>query len=289
MCSFFQPNIVEHFAVEPLSRIAMDDRFVKEINQFFAEIKIQNNVRLVDGKFGKMCVIKHEPTGKLFVKKSVAIKYVTEIEPMVHQLMKDNRYFIKLYYSLTTLKSQILILDYVAGGDLFDFLKKHKKVSEAETRSIVGQLTEALNALHSYKIIHNDLKLENVLYVRHKQIYLCDYGLCKIVNTSSCRDGTKEYMSPEKLKRQNYDVHVDWWALGILTYELLIGHHPYKHSNDNDEDFDLDVLQQRQQKKLHKYNFLSSDAQKFLEAMLMYNINYRLCTYETVIKHSFLS
>lgn len=263
------------------------DSALQEITDFYAEIKPVSDQKLIDGKYGEVSVWKHEPTQKLFLKKQIKIKHYNEIEPMVHALMKNNRYFINLYYSVTTLKYHVLIMDYIKGGDLFDLLKSEQSLTTQETRLIINQLCEGLYALHKHHYIHNDIKLENVLYNRYKQIYIADYGLCKVVGQESCYDGTVDYFSPEKISGRNYDYNFDWWAVGILTHELLTGAHPYK--NNPDETLTVDKLEERQQKKLVFKSSVSVNAQSFITSLLKYNINYRTCKYYEIKKHNFLT
>ncbi|AIZ48561.1 protein kinase-1 [Agrotis segetum nucleopolyhedrovirus B] len=262
------------------------DSALQEINDFYSEIIPEREHKLINGKYGQVSVWKHEPTQKLFLKKQIKLKHYNEVEPMIHALMKDNRYFINLYYSVTTLKSHVLIMDFIKGGDLFDLLKSERSLSTQETVLIVKQLCEGLYALHKHHYIHNDIKLENVMYNRYKQIYIADYGLCKVVGQKSCYDGTVDYFSPEKIKGRDYNYHFDWWAVGILTHELLTGTHPYKY--DSDETLDVDKLEERQQKKLVFKSNVSPIAKSFIESLLKYNINYRMYKYSDIIKHSFL-
>ncbi|QEI03575.1 PK-1 [Rachiplusia nu nucleopolyhedrovirus] len=271
------------------------DGTIREINDFYSEIVQERNLFVNDGKFGHVTIWKHKPTQKLFLMKQINIKHFSATEPLVHHLMKSNPYFIKLFFSFTTLKSHILIMDYVKGGDLFDLRKKHVRLPEEETQLIIGQLTEALMSLHKHRIIHNDVKLENVLYSRHKQIYLCDYGLCQIMGNPSCYDGTTDYFSPEKIKKKPYDGSFDWWAVGVLTYELLSGRHPFRtYYNDDDDDcdddsFEIEDLHNKQQMKLNRIMSVSKQANIFIEQMLKYNINYRLKNGHDILNHEFLT
>ena len=149
------------------------------------------------------------------------------------------------------------------------------------------ELCDGLYALHKHHYIHNDIKLENILYTRYKQIYIADYGLCKVVGQESCYDGTVDYFSPEKILSRNYDYHFDWWAVGVLTHELLTGEHPYK--SDPDEKLTVDKLEDRQQRKLVFHSSVSANAQSFITNLLKYNLNYRLHRYQDIIKHEFLT
>ncbi|AXS67669.1 protein kinase 1 [Cryptophlebia peltastica nucleopolyhedrovirus] len=261
------------------------DIVVDDLDEFKQNLTLEKNIKLINGKFGKVSVWRHEPTKKLFLLKQITHGY-NEIEPMIHYLMKKNKYFLNLYYSVNSPTTNILIMDYIADGDLFDLLRRESRLPEPEVRSIILQLVDALQALHKNFIIHNDVKLENVLYHRKRQIYLCDYGLCRIVGVKSCQDGTLDYFSPEKIMGRNYDFGFDWWSVGVLTYELITGTHPYKF--DPDEDLTTNVLQRRQQRKLEFKPSVSIAAQSFIEKLLFYNINYRLTSGDEIKLNKFL-
>jgi serine/threonine protein kinase len=265
------------------------DSALQEINDFYAGLQLERNIKVADGKFGQVSVWRHVPTQYLFLKKTIKIKHFNEVEPMIHSLMSNHKYFIKLYYSVTTLQNHVLIMDYIKGGDLFELLKMEDRVSVLEAKLIIKQLCEGLYALHTHHIIHNDIKLENILYTRYKNIKIADYGLCKIVGQKSCYDGTTDYFSPEKIARQCYDFHFDWWAVGIVAYELLCGDggHPFK--NDINEMMTVDKLAERHQRKLRfNSNNFDKDSQHFINSLLKYNINYRVYKYSEVSKLNFI-
>lgn len=261
------------------------DVLIKELNDFYKDCQPQKKYKLIDGKFGKVSVYKHTLTQKEFLVKEIAAKNYNGIETFIHDLMKDNKYFIKVYYACTSLRSHVLIMDFIKGGDLFDLLRCESRLTEKETQLIVCQLCDALDALHRRKFIHNDIKLENILYTRYHQIYLCDFGLCKCIGTESNFDGTLDYFSPEKIKKKPNDVHNDWWAVGILMYEMMTGKHPYKQNID--EDLTVDVLERRQRLNVSFKTNLSVTAKSFISSLLRYNINYRLNAYDNICKHLF--
>lgn len=92
----------------------------------------------------------------------------------------------------------------------------------------------AINELHTKGIMHRDLKLENILVDEKGYLKIIDYGLAKILGgselaTSYC--GTPEYLAPEMVDGQGHDKTVDWWALGVLMYEMLTGMTPFFNKN----------------------------------------------------------
>ncbi|AGE89858.1 protein kinase [Spodoptera littoralis nucleopolyhedrovirus] len=270
----------------------MDTRFVEDINQFCRDVQVHSGgggSRLIDGKYGKVSVIRHTPTDKLFLKKTIKHENFDAIELTVHHLMRDHSNFIKLYYAFNTPKIHVLIMDYVEDGDLFEILKMDGPFSERKTANVVSQLVFALNSLHKHRIIHNDVKLENVLYTRsNRRVQLCDYGLCKPIGAVQKQDGTVDYFSPEKIRDQPYDETMDFWAVGVIAYELLSGEHPYKDGKD--DDLDVDILKYRIEKSFRpiRKRDISEVAIDFIKNMLHPNVKSRLCKIKHITIHDFL-
>ncbi|ACF05297.1 protein kinase [Adoxophyes orana nucleopolyhedrovirus] len=264
----------------------MVDYVADELTNFKKDT-IKMNIKISDGKFGKITVLQHKPTMKLFLCKEIRPQDYNGIEPMVHTIMQKNKYFLKLYYLCETPRRNILIMDYVPDGDLFNLLRKEDHLGEDEVIFIIRQVCEALAALHKHLIIHNDIKLENVLYTRGKQIYLCDYGLCRIKDSKCVDDGTLDYFSPEKLSCLFYSYSVDWWAVGVLTYELLCGIHPYKKTVGEELSFSQLHYRQKHWEITFKKR-LSTKAKSFIIGMLCYKKDFRITKEKEILGHEFL-
>lgn len=126
------------------------------------------------------------------------------------------------------------VMEFVKGGELYKIYQSKKRFNEKVVRFYAAQLVLAIGYLHSKGIVHRDLKLENILVAENGYIKIIDYGLAKILKnneeaTSFC--GTPEYLAPEMLTKESYDKSVDWWAVGILMYEMLIGVTPFFNRN----------------------------------------------------------
>jgi len=126
-------------------------------------------------------------------------------------------------------------MKYIEGGDLFRHLAKKGRFKEKVARFYAAQVLTALGYLHKKKIIYRDLKLENILLDRDGYILIADFGLSKILSQPEEQThslvGTAAYVAPEILKGGGYDKSVDWWALGILLYEMLHGKPPFYDKN----------------------------------------------------------
>lgn len=129
----------------------------------------------------------------------------------------------------------------MAGNDLFDYLQKRKfKISEARAKQIAYQIASAISYLHSYGIVHRDLKLENVMMSDNTEESvpkIVDFGLSKIIGPSETAVepfGTLGYVAPEVLKKEPYSFSCDLWSLGCIIYALISGSLPFDHE-DNKE------------------------------------------------------
>ncbi|XP_018567827.1 ribosomal protein S6 kinase alpha-5 isoform X3 [Anoplophora glabripennis] len=159
----------------------------------------------------------------------------TKTERQVLEAVRDNPFLVTLHYAFQTDAKLHLILDYVAGGELFTHLYQRDHFTEDEVRIYIGEIILALEHLHALGIIYRDIKLENILVDESGHIVLTDFGLSKELPRADSEQraysfcGTIEYMAPEVVKggTQGHDIAVDWWSVGVLTYELLTGASPF--------------------------------------------------------------
>ena len=132
---------------------------------------------------------------------------------------------------------------FVRGGELFMHLRNSTRFTEERAKFYSAQVALAIGHLHKKHIIYRDLKPENILMDEDGYICLTDFGLAKILQDNAqaysfC--GTPEYLAPEILNEKGHSFPVDWWALGILTYEMIVGFPPfYTGSNNNLKMYEL--------------------------------------------------
>ncbi|KAF8123784.1 cyclic AMP-dependent protein kinase catalytic subunit [Boletus edulis] len=123
-----------------------------------------------------------------------------------------------------------MLMSYVPGGELFTHLRRAQKFTPDVTRFYLANITLALKYLHSFNIIYRDLKPENLLLDSRGYLRLTDFGFAKIVDDRTwtlC--GTPEYLAPEIIQSEGHGKAADWWACGILCYEMLVGYPPFFH------------------------------------------------------------
>lgn len=126
------------------------------------------------------------------------------------------------------------ILPYIAGGEMFTYIQKYGNFSDTLAKFYASQVVLALEYLHFCEIVHRDIKPENILIDTNGYLKLCDFGFCKVLKKKTwtlC--GTPEYLAPEVILSKGYSFTVDWWALGVLIFEMIAGNPPFFASNPN--------------------------------------------------------
>jgi serine/threonine protein kinase len=140
-----------------------------------------------------------------------------------------NDFIVNMYYAFQDYSNVYLVIDYLLGGDLRYHIEKKKIFTEKETKFIISNIIIGLEYIHSKNIIHRDIKPENLIFDSFGYIRITDFGISKIneKDNSNESSGTPGYMAPEVLFFQNHSFPVDYYALGIICYELCLGKRPY--------------------------------------------------------------
>lgn len=144
----------------------------------------------------------------------------------------------RLYGYFFDEKRIYLIIEYAPRGELYKELTKKGHFSERQTSFYIKQLSLALDYCHSKHIIHRDLKPENLLIGYNGELKISDFGwsIHTIKSRRNTLCGTLDYLPPEMVEGKIHDDRVDNWCLGILMYELLVGHPPFE-ANSNSETY----------------------------------------------------
>ncbi|VDD80793.1 unnamed protein product [Mesocestoides corti] len=198
------------------------------------------------GSFGKVMLAEHRATGEVFavkiLKKEVIIQEedveCTMAERRILVLAAQHPFLTALYCSFQTEDRLFFVMEYVNGGDLMFQIQRARRFDEARARFYAAEVVLALMFLHRHFIVYRDLKLDNILLDAEGHCKLADFGMCKEGmfpgRTTSTFCGTPDYIAPEILAEQDYGFSVDWWALGVLMYEMLAGAPPFEGDTEQD-------------------------------------------------------
>jgi len=202
------------------------------------------------GNFGKVMLAEEKKTNGLYAIKVLKKEFIIDNDE-VESTRSEKRVFLAaarerhpfllgLHSCFQTETRVYFVMEYVSGGDLMLHIQR-KQFSLRQAKFYASEVLLALEYFHANGIIYRDLKLDNILLTLDGHIKVADYGLCKeemwYGQTTSTFCGTPEFMAPEILLEQRYGRAVDWWAFGVLTYEMLLGQSPFR-GDDEDEIFD---------------------------------------------------
>ncbi|CDK29727.1 unnamed protein product [Kuraishia capsulata CBS 1993] len=201
------------------------------------------------GNFGKVMLAESVHTKHLCAIKVLKKDFIVQNDE-VESTKSEKRVFLiankgqhpfllNLHQCFQTENRVYFVMEYISGGDLMWHVQK-ARFSWRRAQFYAAEVLLALKFLHEHGVIYRDLKLDNILLTPDGHIKLADYGLCKEEMWYGCTTatfcGTPELMAPEILKEQKYDKAVDWWAFGVLLYQMLLTKSPFK-GEDEDEVF----------------------------------------------------
>ncbi|KAK0405062.1 hypothetical protein QR680_017781 [Steinernema hermaphroditum] len=202
------------------------------------------------GHFGKVILSKYHPTGNYYALKVLKKGDILGRDE-VESLMVEKRIFevatrrkhpflVNLFACLQSKEHVFFVMEYSMGGDLMRHI--HDDIfSEERSCFYAACVLLGLEFLHSHKIIYRDLKLDNLLLDKDGYVKLADFGLCKEGmgpnDRTSTFCGTPEFLAPEVLTENTYTRAIDWWGLGVLIFEMLVGEPPFS-GDDEEEIFD---------------------------------------------------
>uniref|UniRef100_A0A8C1QBC3 protein kinase C n=1 Tax=Cyprinus carpio TaxID=7962 RepID=A0A8C1QBC3_CYPCA len=235
------------------------------------------------GHFGKVLLAEFKGTGKLYAIKALKKGDVVTRDE-VDSLMCEKRIFetinvsrhpflVNLYGCFQTLDHVCFVMEYSPGGDLMTHI--HNSIfSERQARFYSACVLLGLEFLHQNRIVYRDLKLDNLLMDSDGFVRIADFGLCKEGmghgDRTSTFCGTPEFLAPEVLTDSMYTRAVDWWGLGVLIYEMLVGESPFP-GDDEEEVFDSIVNDE-----VRYPRFMSPESVSIIQKLLQKNPEKRL-------------
>uniref|UniRef100_A0A669DG57 non-specific serine/threonine protein kinase n=1 Tax=Oreochromis niloticus TaxID=8128 RepID=A0A669DG57_ORENI len=176
---------------------------------------------------------------------------------------------VKLFEVIETEKTLYLVMEYASGGEVFDYLVAHGRMKEKEARAKFRQIVSAVQYCHQRRIVHRDLKAENLLLDADMNIKIADFGFSNEFTVGSKLDtfcGSPPYAAPELFQGKKYDgPEVDVWSLGVILYTLVSGSLPFDGQN-------LKELRERVLRGKYRIPFyMSTDCENLLKKLLVLN------------------
>ncbi|XP_004449144.1 serine/threonine-protein kinase 17A [Dasypus novemcinctus] len=196
-------------------------------------------------------------------------------EIAVLELAQDNPWVINLHEVYETPSEMILVLEYAAGGEIFDqcVADREEAFKEKDVQRLMRQILEGVHFLHAHDVVHLDLKPQNILLTSGSplgDIKIVDFGLSRIIeNSEELREimGTPEYVAPEILSYDPISMATDMWSIGVLTYVMLTGISPFL--GDNKQETFLNISQMNLSFSEEEFDTVSDSAIDFIKSLLV--------------------
>jgi protein-serine/threonine kinase len=253
-------------------------------NPFNIKLKMNDfqKIKLLGkGSFGEVYLVKLKRNNKVYAMKILDKYNVRESNQVEHTkverdlLVKTNCPFVvNIKFAFQDKENLYIITEFMQGGELFFHLHKEKRFDNEKAKFYIVEIILALEYLHSRKMLYRDLKPPNILIDKTGHIKLTDFGLSKIFKSKNDKAyticGSPNYLAPEILTNKGYDFTVDWWSLGCVMYELLIGLSPFKirpGESLNEEFYN---------KEFFMPDYVSEEAQDLIKKLLVINPKKRL-------------
>ncbi|XP_043952243.1 serine/threonine-protein kinase N2 [Gambusia affinis] len=235
------------------------------------------------GHFGKVLLAEYKKSGKMFAIKALKKSEVItrdEVDSLVSEkrileVINSARhpFLVNLHGCFQTAEHVCFVMAYSPGGDLMKHI--HTAIfSEKQSLFYSSCVLLGLEFLHQNQIVYRDLKLDNLLMDADGYVRIADFGLCKEGmghgDRTSTFCGTPEFLAPEVLTEDSYTRSVDWWELGVLVFEMLVGESPFP-GDDEEEVFDSIVNEE-----VRYPRFLSPQSKSLIQQLLQKNPDQRL-------------
>ena len=245
------------------------------------------------GAFGKVNIGLNILTGRIVAIKSFNKKNIFNESSKNKILYETNLMRGLCHPSVTKIletfeceKYMLIIMEYISGGNLQNFVKKRRKLCEKTAKILFRQIIQGIRYIHSRGIVHRDIKLENILLDLNNIIKICDFGVGKLIKPNTIlkdQCGTPVYMAPEILKGNGYKgFPVDVWSAGVALYIMLSGTLPF--NKDKEHDLEYSILNDNYK----EIKDISDEANNLLKNILEKDPNKRY-TCNQILEHPWLN
>ena len=207
-----------------------------ETTQSLSKSQFQFHYGIGKGGFGKVWKVEFKKTKEHFAMKEMSKARILA-KKSVNSVMNERKilahikhpFIVNMQYAFQDRENLYLAMDLMPGGDLRYHLGCYKHFSEEQTRFFISCIVLGLEYIHIKLVIHRDIKPENLVFDSKGYLCITDFGIARVWVADNARDtsGTPGYMAPEVMCRLNHGVSVDYFAVGIIVYEIMFGIRPY--------------------------------------------------------------
>ena len=287
-------------------------KIINEINQLESQksrkyrekqtIREYESLKIIGrGAFGEVHVCREIKTGKIYAVKKINKNVLLKKNQVIHirseqQIMSKVKspWIVDLKASFQEDDYLYLVMEFCQGGDFMNLLIKKDILTEKEAKFYLVELILAVESIHKLNCIHRDIKPDNILIDKNGHIKLSDFGLAKIsdnfvqsqINNNNINNkkrpthqknyscvGTAYYVAPEVLKKTGYSEDIDWWSVGVIFFEMLVGYAPF--CSEETKDVCYRVMNWKQFLKIPDDVVISKEAEDLIFKMIN-NSNERL-------------
>ncbi len=224
------------------------------------------------GSYGRVRLCKNKKTGNIFVMKILKKNDIIKQKQVDHVYSEFNiltmlkhPFIVQLFgYNFEDPKYIYFIMEYIQGGELFTLLRTKGTFPVPQTKFYIAHIITIFEYLHSKNIVYRDLKPENILINKNGYLKLTDFGFAKQLENEKTYTlcGTPEYLAPEIILNKGHGKAVDWWTLGILLYEMLVGIDPFS------DDDPMKTYQKILKGKINFPKTINKDAKSLIKHLL---------------------
>ena len=240
------------------------------------------------GSYGRVRLCKHKKTGDTFVMKILKKNEIIKQKQVDHVYSEFNilvnlkhPFIVQLLgYNFDDPKYVYFILEYIQGGELFTLLRTKRTFPIPQARFYIAHIITIFEYLHSKNIVYRDLKPENILINKNGYLKLIDFGFAKQLENEKTYTlcGTPEYLAPEIILNKGHGKAVDWWTLGILLYEMLVGIDPFS------DDDPMKTYQKILKGKINFPKTINKDAKSLIKHLLTQDTSKRFGCLKSGVK-----